>query len=179
MTDALAGDRAAAGRGPNGRARNVRKATQRRLRASEERYRTIYEQAAVGIMEIAARDGRILNVNRKLCDLLGVARESLLRQTCLDITHPDDLERERPLLARLAAGEIPSYAIEKRYRRAGGAGIWGRVTTALAGSGSGQPYRISIVEDIDEHRRAEEALQVSEERMRLPPGGAPKGRWCL
>lgn len=61
------------------------------LRASEERFRATFEQAAVGIAHVA-RDGRFLRINRKFCDIVGYFQEQLLQRTFQDITHPDDLD---------------------------------------------------------------------------------------
>src|SRR5262249_1405121 len=61
-------------------------------RDSEARFRSIFENAAVGIARIAP-DGRWMEVNERLCDIVGYAREELMTKTFGDITHPDDLEQ--------------------------------------------------------------------------------------
>ncbi|HYH17172.1 MAG TPA: PAS domain S-box protein [Azospirillum sp.] len=126
---------------------------------SEERFRSVFEQASVGIERVAL-DGRLLDVNGKLCAILGTGREDLLGRSFRDVTDPADLPAEEVLLDRLLAGDIPSYAIEKRYRRADGTTVWVRVTSSLARiTGTEEAYRLSIVEDITERKAMEEDLK--------------------
>ncbi|HEY0835889.1 MAG TPA: PAS domain S-box protein [Azospirillum sp.] len=128
-------------------------------RQSEERFRSVFEQASVGIERVAL-DGRLLDVNGKLCAILGARREDLVGRCFRTITDPADLPAEEALLDRLLVGDIPSYAIEKRYRRAGGATVWVRVTSSLGRiTGTEEAYRISIVEDITERKAMEEDLK--------------------
>ena len=138
-----------------------RKRTEAALRESEERFRAAFEQAAVGI-EMLSLDGRYQRGNQVLSRILGYREEELRQRTFTDITHPDDRERERPLLHDLLAGRIRSYSIEKRYLRKDGESVWVRVTSSLARTS--EPYRVSIIEDIGARRRAEQALQESERR---------------
>src|SRR5262245_2787710 len=74
-------------------------------RDSEARFRAIFENAAVGIARVAP-DGRWLEVNQRLCDIVGYDREELMTNTFADITHPDDLEQDWGTLRRMLAGEI-------------------------------------------------------------------------
>jgi PAS domain S-box-containing protein len=146
------------------------------LAESEERYRSIYDQAAVGIKRVSVKDGRILEANARLYEMLGYGLEKLIGLTVADLTHPDDLPQEQALMARLLADEIRNYVIEKRYRRADGSDIWVRVTSSLAKTG-GEPYRISIVEDVEDRKQAEIALSEHAERLRLALDAARMGDW--
>src|SRR5215472_8175260 len=84
------------------------------LRDSEARFRATFENAAVGIARVAP-DGRWLEVNQRLCDIVGYTREELMTKTFGDITHPDDLEQDLRAMRRMLAGEIETYLREKRY----------------------------------------------------------------
>ncbi|HEY8567280.1 MAG TPA: PAS domain S-box protein [Beijerinckiaceae bacterium] len=136
------------------------------LAASEARFRALFEQAAVGIKQAELETDRIIAANPALCALLGYSRDELLTRTFADFTHPEDALVERPLLEALRRGERGSYAVEKRYVRRDGTARWVRITASVVEAG-GPRTRLSIVEDIDERRRTEEALGVSEERFRL------------
>jgi PAS domain S-box-containing protein len=144
------------------------------LRDSEARFRATFENAAVGIARVAP-DGRWLEVNQRLCDIVGYAREELMTKTFGDITHPDDLESDWAQARRLLAGEIENYSMEKRYYHKGGSVVWVNLTVSLARKADGSPdYFVAVVEDISARKLTEEALRESERRfvrfMRHLPG---------
>ena len=148
--------------------RNIteRKETERALSESEKRFRATFEQAAVGIAHVGP-DGHWLRMNQKLCDIVGYTREELLSRTFQDITHPDDLDADLALLNEMLRGQIDTYTMEKRYLRKDGSEIWIALTVALMRDDAGKPdYFISVIADIAERKRAEEALNVSREELR-------------
>ncbi|HEX5085181.1 MAG TPA: PAS domain S-box protein, partial [Blastocatellia bacterium] len=127
------------------------------LRNSEARFRVTFENAAVGIAHVDM-DGRWLEVNQRLCDIVGHTREELMTKTFGDITHPDDLESDWTQARRLLEGEIENYSMEKRYYRKDSSIVWANLTVALARKEDGSPdYFIAIVEDISARKRLEEA----------------------
>src|SRR6266498_2022473 len=127
------------------------------LRDSEARFRATFENAAVGIARVAP-DGRWLEVNQRLCEIVGYAREELMTKTFGDITHPDDLESDWNQARRLLAGEIENYSMEKRYYHKDGSVVWVNLTVSLARKANGAPdYFVSIIEDISARKRLEEA----------------------
>ena len=142
-----------------------RKRAEDALREAEQRFRATFEQAAVGIAHVAP-DGRWLRMNRKLCEILGYAREELLGRTFQDITFAEDLDPDMAQVRRLLAGHGDSYSMEKRYLRKDGTVVWANLTVALVRRADGQPdYFISVVEDIEERRRAETALRELRAKM--------------
>ncbi len=148
-------------------ARNIteRRKVKEELRRSEERFRATFEQAAVGIAHNAF-DGSWLRVNQRLCDILGYTCEELREKTFQYITHPADLEADLDQARRLIAGEISSYSMEKRYVKKDGSVMWGNLTVSLAGQPSVKDsYFIAVIEDIDQRKRAEEALRESNRRI--------------
>jgi PAS domain S-box-containing protein len=136
------------------------------LRESEERFRATFEQAAIGVAHVGP-DGRWLRVNDKLCEITGYDREELSGMTFQDITHLDDLQKDLDHLKRVLAGEIKSYATEKRYLRKDGSVVWINLTASAVGDTLGHvKYFITNIVDITERKRAQEALSQSEERYR-------------
>jgi len=137
------------------------------LRDSEARFRAIFENAAVGIARVAP-DGHWLEVNQRLCDIVGHSREELMTKTFADITHPDDLERDLRAMRRILAGEIDAFSMEKRYYRKDGSVVWVNLTVSMTRKEDGSPdYLISIVEDITARKWAEERLRESQERLQI------------
>src|SRR5262245_17127109 len=96
------------------------------LRDSEALFRAIFENAAVGIARVAP-DGHWLEVNQRLCDIVGYSREELMTKTFADITHPDDLEQDLRATRRILAGEIDAFSMEKRYFSKEGFGAMGHL----------------------------------------------------
>lgn len=143
----------------------ARRESERALRESELRFRSTFDQAAVGIAHLSI-DGHWLRVNRKLCDILGYSEEGMLGLTFRDLTYPDDLPEDLHLIDQLMAGEINTYSMEKRYLRKDGLSVWCQLTRSLVRDETGRPaYFISVVEDISRRKQIETALRDSEQRL--------------
>lgn len=133
---------------------------ERALRASEARYRALFDAAPVGLAEVGP-DGRWLRVNPALVSIVGYPEHELLDRTFQDITHPDDLAVDLGQVDRMASGEIDTYAIEKRYVRKDGIVVWVHLTVAgIRKASGGIDYFVSAVEDISARKRAEEQIRL-------------------
>jgi diguanylate cyclase (GGDEF)-like protein/PAS domain S-box-containing protein len=163
--------RDAAGR-PCGFATTSRDLTEARLqqdvlRASEDRFRSTMHSAAIG-MVLVGLDGRFWQVNRAICDLLGYAPEELREMTFQQVSHPAELEQDLICVTALLSGRIESYHLEKRYLHKDGRTVWGRLTVSLIRDQQGVPqYFISQIQDIDQRKAAEAALQEAHERLQV------------
>ena len=136
------------------------------IRKNEQRFRTTFENAAVGIAHVAA-DGRWLLVNKRFCEIVGYSREEIAGKTFQDLTHPEDLATDLILVNRMIAGEISQYCLEKRYIRKEGSIVWVNLTVGGAKKANGSiDYFISVVEDITKRKEAEARLKDSEDRLR-------------
>jgi PAS domain S-box-containing protein len=154
-----------------------RRRAERGLRESEELFRAIFSQAAVGITQCGV-SGEWLLLNDRFCEIVGYTRAELQGKTVFDITHPDDREACVAAVNRLLAGEIPSYPAEKRYIRKGGAVIWVRAfVTPVWGADKRLQYFIGVVEDITEKVQRERALRDSEQRLALAQNAGHLGVW--
>jgi PAS domain S-box-containing protein len=128
------------------------------LRESEERFRAMFEQAAVGMAQVAP-DGRWLRVNSRLCEITGYTEAELLGLSSQDITHPADLSIDRAFVQQVLSGRRDTYDMEKRYIRKDGAIIPIHLTISLVRNMDHTPmYFVSIVEDISIRKAAEEKL---------------------
>ena len=154
------------------------------LRKSEERFRVIFEQAAVGIAQLST-DGRWLKVNQKVCEITGYSENDLLELTLQDITHPKDLEVDLEQIENLLSGKINSYSIEKRYIRHDGTLICVNLVPSIVKETTESPaYFIVIIEDISIRKQAEaklkkasQALAEITERYELAVKGSGDGIW--
>jgi PAS domain S-box-containing protein len=134
---------------------------------NDARFRAIFTNAAVGIARVAL-DGRFLEVNDRLCDILGYASDELLTKTFGDITHRDDLATDVSGMKRMLGGGLETYLREKRYRRKDGSVVWANLTVSLSHKADGSPdYFISIIEDISARKQAEAHLRETDERLSL------------
>jgi len=150
----------------NLRSRAARQQAEQAARENERRFKEFFEQAAVGMTRVSL-DGALVEVNQKFCDMLGYRRDELIGRAVKDITHPDDYGTGAQFRAKVSQGEMKAASSEKRFIRKDGTEVWARRSLAVARDDAGNPqYVISVVEDISERKRAEDALRESEETLR-------------
>jgi PAS domain S-box-containing protein len=146
--------------------RTRERAAARALAESEAHYRALFEQAAVGVLVTAVDTDRVLDVNERLCALLGYDRAALLGRHVSDLSHPEDpplaLGHLGPTPGRGRPVDVPQY--ERPLRRRDGAPIWVAVTSALLpGDDRETPGAVvHVVEDVTEARRLREELLQSQ-----------------
>jgi two-component system, cell cycle sensor histidine kinase and response regulator CckA len=141
-------------------------ATSKALEQSEQRFRATFEQAAVGVAHVAL-DGQWLDVNQRLCDIVGYTRSELLVRTFQDITYAPDLGIDLEFVRKMLASELATYSMEKRYVRKEGELIWIELTVSMVRDAEGAPdYFISMVQDISERKHAQEELIRSATKLR-------------
>jgi diguanylate cyclase (GGDEF)-like protein/PAS domain S-box-containing protein len=134
------------------------RAASRRARDESQRFRVSFESGISG-MCILGTDGRYLQVNRALCEMLGYSEQELLRSSPAALTHPEDREREvEAVLAAMADGS-DVYATEKRYLHRNGSEVWAQIGLRVVRNEAGEvDYFLLQVNDITERKRFEEEL---------------------
>jgi len=158
-----------------GRDVTERRRAEEALRESEERFRSAFGSASIG-MAVVALDGRAIQVNGALCEMLGYAAEEMQGLAFKAVTHPDDIAKHETQALRLISGDTRTFHIEKRYLHRDGHVVWGLLSSSLVRSPDGTPlYLISQIQDITERKVAEAALRESEERFRNVFENAPIG----
>ena len=131
-------------------------------------------------MAIVGFDYRLRRVNKALCTALGYEAKELLKRKFIEITHPDDVQRDGELADQLFRGEIPSYRLEKRFITKQGTQAWLDLTAVLVRTKAGTPlYGLAMVEDITGRKQAQQALRTSEERYRSFVANSSEGIWRL
>lgn len=134
------------------------------LQESEERFRTIFELAPIG-MDIVDSAGRPMQVNFALQEMLGYSANELRDMVFTDYTYPDDVDISRQLVSEVAEGKRDHFRLEKRYYRKDGQVMWGNVAVSAVRDADGELlYFIAMVEDMTERKLMEEALRLERER---------------
>ena len=142
-----------------------RKKAEEELRESEERFRTIFEQNAIGI-SIADPERRLLETNAAYQRITGYSGEELSGKEIADLSHPDDVPADESRNREVHAGETDRYHREKRYVRKNGEVIWVRPTISAVRDADGEPqFLIGMVEDITERKTAEATLRRQKEYL--------------
>jgi diguanylate cyclase (GGDEF)-like protein/PAS domain S-box-containing protein len=143
-----------------------RKQAEMQLRDSEERYRSTFEQAAVGIVH-ASFEGKILRSNPHFAEMVGYSAEELIGLEVQQITLPEDGPASKDALERVLREGVP-VSIEKRYLRKDGSPTWVKLTISIQRDGDGHPqYFIGLIEDINDRKAAEERLSAAANALRL------------
>ncbi len=137
----------------------ARRAADEIARSSHDHFEQVFERAPIG-MGLTDLDGRWTLVNRALCEITGYTTEELIGQRFAEITHPDDVHNDAAQHARLLAGAIPAFQIEKRYFNAAGEIVSAILSLSLVRDAQSAPaHFIAQLQDISERKRLEEHLR--------------------
>jgi len=140
------------------------KRAEQELRNSEERYRAIYDQVFVGIAKISL-NGKFIQVNEQMCNMLGYTKEELCSKTFMDITAKEDIPASVSVMKKLASGQIEKTTFEKRYLHKTGKIINANIATSLVVDALGNPsHIISIFQNITEKVKLEHDRQSQSAR---------------
>ncbi|HEV2707063.1 MAG TPA: EAL domain-containing protein [Pyrinomonadaceae bacterium] len=127
------------------------------LRESEERFRSAFDHAAG--MALVSADGRWIQVNRSLCEMIGYDEEELLATTLHAVTHEDDIAALRAQVSRLLEGKLKNFQMELRYMHRQGRAVWALVSVTLVRNSKCESTELIFqTQDITDRKRAEERL---------------------
>lgn len=150
-----------------------------KLAQSEALFRNYFELGQVG-MAITSLDQQWLQVNRRLCEMLGYTKEELCATTWTALTHPDDLDANMAQFRKLLSGEIERYSMHKRFFRKDGSIVHTDLAVACQRKIDGTAdYVIASLQDITERKQAETARQANEQRLQLAIRCGHLGVWDL
>jgi len=156
-----------------------RKRAEQALRKSEERWRSVFENSAIGVA-LTDLNGRFLATNHVYQTIVGYTEEELRALCFLDVTHEDYREANWALVTELLEGKRRQFQIEKKYRRKDGSSIWVSNNVSLVPGTERVPrFIMALSEDITQRKRAEEALQRSEGYLAEAQKLTHTGSWAV
>jgi two-component system, cell cycle sensor histidine kinase and response regulator CckA len=143
-----------------------RKEAEEGLSESENRFRKIFDESLIGIV-IVSPSFAFEKVNPAFCSMMGYSADELINMKFIDITHPYYIAKDIENVKKVERGEMPFYHIEKQYIHKSGKVIWGDLIVSSIRDEQGLLcYYLSMINDITERKKAEEALRISEEKYR-------------
>src|ERR1700719_4179589 len=155
-----------------------RKLAEDALRKSEERWRSVFENSAIGVA-LTDHNGRFLATNRVFQAMVGYTEEELRAVNFPDLTHEDYREANWALITELVERKRRQFQIEKKYRRKDGSLIWVSNNVSLVPGTERVPrFIMALSEDITERKRAEQALRRSEAYLAEAQRLAKTGSWA-
>src|SRR6185369_9163895 len=129
------------------------------LRESEERFRSAFHHAPIGIGLLSA-SGKWLKVNRALCTILGYTEAEFLSTDLDAVLFPEDQGRTAAKLRQVVAGNIASWQEEQRYLHKAGHTVWASWSVSSASpAGADTSNLILQLQDVTEKKAAEDKLQ--------------------
>ncbi len=133
---------------------------------SENRMRSMFEQAPFGMVLIESLTGNILEVNSAYSKLVDLNREELVSTDWMTFTHPEDVQKNNEKLEMLNMGEISSYTLDLRYINNNKSVIWVEmaVTSTDTGDHMNPPY-LAMIKDITDQKHAEEEKELLQEQL--------------
>jgi PAS domain S-box-containing protein len=136
------------------------------LRKSEERFKTMFMQAPLGIAVIDSLNGHICEVNKKFADIAGRSMQEMSNIDWMQITHPDDVQADLDKMALLNAGEINGFQMEKRYLYPDGKAVCIDMTVIkLNTNDTEHPLHFCIIQDLTERKQNEAAQKKLDQHL--------------
>lgn len=145
----------------------------KRLLISERQYKTLFDQAPIGIVKMDTKTDAFIEVNHQFCKIVGYSEEELKKLNLKQITYHENLGRYSDNMEKLIKGEINEFAIEKRYNNKNGEIVWVTLIIAPLWKNGDEPINhIAIIENITEKKLADQNLKksfdlVNEQNKRL------------
>jgi PAS domain S-box-containing protein len=134
---------------------------------SDDRFRAVFEQVAVGVAEIESSTGRFLRINRKYCSITGYSQEEMLQQSLYSLVRPDQQTAVTGSLQALCDGRVREFSMEKWCFHRNGKHIRLNMTVSpLWEAGEAPGTSIVIAQDVTARKLAEDAAHAQLEELR-------------
>ncbi len=149
------------------RENTLRKQTEHKLQSSENRFKTMFNQAPLGIALIDSLTGCIYTANPMFAKIIGKSLEDLSTVNWLSISSSDNMKNYFKNMAQLNTGKINWFKMQQYYLHDGGQVVWTNMTIApIQHKDKQQRHHLCMLEDITERKQIDEALRESESRFR-------------
>ncbi|WP_418514737.1 EAL domain-containing protein [Delftia sp. PS-11] len=150
------------------------RASSRSMRESDARFQALFEQAAVGVVQIEAASGLVLHVNRRCCEITGHEVQELCRRHVLSLLEPEQVQADMQLLTSMAQGRCRELQIERQLRRKDGSLVWVEVNVSVLGRGRSMRL-LALVQDISARRRLLQMQRDGSRHLRMVIQRLPVG----
>lgn len=144
-----------------------RLSTKQELAISQERFRSIFESASLGI-KVLDLDGNILQTNPAFQEMLGYTEDELAGHHFQNFIHPDDIAQAQRLFMNVKNKGVSNFRFEHRTLRKDQAPVWAKTSFAVVRNGEdghAPAFVVGIVENVHEQKRRE--LEMAELKDRL------------
>jgi len=139
--------------------------SEQRLRDSEQRFRKIFELAAIGVA-LTKPEGQFVYANQAYCNMLGYSEAELKVLDFQTLTHPDDRQQNSEDIQQLLASGQDSRIVEKRYLNKAGDSVWARLSVSIQRDAQGQPeFLVGMTENITEMKLAAQRQSEAERNL--------------
>jgi len=151
---------------------------QQLLSDSEIKFKTIFDQAPVGIALVKNDTGDFLEINKKFCEIIGYQEQEMKSKSYHSITHPKDLVVDESLTKDFIDSKNYNYALKKRYITKDGKTVWANlIVSSLSDVNEKQNTNIAIVEDITLQKQILDDLKESEKQFKSLFKNSPVPLW--
>jgi len=136
-----------------------RKVAEKALKQSQSKFSAIFNQSPIGIALIDSYTGKIYELNRRFAEIVGRTIEQMANIDWMSITHQDDVQEDLDNMARLNAGEIPGFRMDKRYIRPNGSLVWINMTIVPLREENTSARHLCMIDDITAMKEYQQQLE--------------------
>ena len=125
----------------------------------EEQFRTIFEEAPLGIGIFDSNSGKAVQINERFVEIIGRSKKEVLELDWKQYSHPDEIDENQHRISLLLEGKIPGFSMEKRYIKPNGDAVWVNMTVKpFHSSNYLTSVHMCMIEDISARKKAEDEI---------------------
>jgi len=144
----------------------VRREAELSLMQSRKAFQNYFENCSVG-MSVTSPEKNWLELNQSLCQMLGYQKEELKGVTWIDLTYPEDVEKNLLLFTEMSEGRLDRYEIDKRFVRKDGSLLYITLSVVCERNTDGSLHHLlTSYVDVTARHKAEEAIMQERSLLR-------------